>query len=172
MYRGRWVLILACLFFGACDRHPGNGDQSQLLTPARSAAVEESVRVFASSVARDVSRDGPAAWRVHFADSPSFFMAAEGRLVFPNSESATKAIHELASSIKHIELRWDDGLRVDPLTTELAVVATPYYEILVDTAGHRVESNGFFTGVAEFRNGRWQFRNAHWSETPKPAGKS
>jgi hypothetical protein len=29
--------------------------------------------------------------------------------------------------------------------------------------GKRAESGGYFTGIAERRNGRWQFRNAHWS---------
>ncbi len=29
--------------------------------------------------------------------------------------------------------------------------------------GQRVEESGFFTGLAELRNGRWQFRDAHWS---------
>lgn len=57
-------------------------------------------------MARDVTQEGPAAWRKHFADSPSFFMAAEGCLVFPNSQAATLAIQDLTRTIKYIELRW------------------------------------------------------------------
>ena len=29
--------------------------------------------------------------------------------------------------------------------------------------GKRAESAGYFTGIAERRNGRWQVRNVHWS---------
>jgi hypothetical protein len=53
-------------------------------------------------------------------------MASEGRLQFPDSAAASRAIQDLTRIIKHIE-------------------------------------NGFFTGLAELRNGRWQFRDAHWS---------
>jgi hypothetical protein len=90
-------------------------------------------------------------------------MASEGRLVFPNSASATAAIQELPRTIKQIDLRWGDDLRVDPLTPDLAVVAASYHEVQVSPEGRRVEEAGFFTGIAEHRDGRWQFRNAHWS---------
>jgi len=136
------------------------------------AAVEQSVRAYAQAVAHDITQEGPAAWRRHFADSPSFFMASEGRLVFPNSASATAAIQELARTMKSIELRWGDDLRVDPLTPDLAVVAASWHEVQVSTDGHRVEESGFFTGIAEHRDGRWQFRNVHWSVAgPAPTGR-
>jgi hypothetical protein len=65
--------------------------------------------------AHDVTQDGPTAWRRHFADSPSFFMAVNGRLVFPNSAAATAGIQNVARTIKQIELRWGDDLPIDPL---------------------------------------------------------
>ena len=34
------------------------------------------------------------AWRKHFADSPDFFMAVNGKLVFPNGQAAAQAIRE------------------------------------------------------------------------------
>ncbi len=119
------------------------------------------MRRFAQAVAEDVTREGPVAWRQHFADSPAFFMAAEGRLALPNSETATRVIQDLARVITHIELRWGNGLRVDPLAPGLAILAAPYHEVRVDTAGHRVEENGCFTGLAEQRTGRWRLPNAH-----------
>ena len=62
------------------------------------------------------------------------------------------------------------GFAVDPLTPELAVVASPWHEIRVDTAGKHVDETGFFTAITEYRNGHWQFRNAHWSVAgPAPA---
>jgi len=153
------VLLLATVACGG--RHVESGDP---------AAVEHAVRAYAQAVARDITQNGPAAWRRHFADSPSFFMASEGRLVFPNSASATAAIQELARTMKSIELRWGDDLRVDPLTPDLAVVAASWHEVQVSTDGRRVEENGFFTGIVEHRDGRWQFRNAHWSVAGPTAG--
>ncbi|MGB7622205.1 MAG: hypothetical protein WBN92_07620, partial [Terriglobia bacterium] len=139
------ALLLATLASAGCGTHPMVSGDPQSLTPARAAAVEDGVRVFMRAVAHDVTQVGPAAWRRHFADSPSFFMASEGRLVFPNSAAATAAIQDLTHTIKQIELNWGEDLRVDPLTPDLAVVAASYHEVLVNTAGRRVEETGFFT---------------------------
>jgi hypothetical protein len=163
------TLLLATLLFAVCATPQSASAQSHSLTPARAAAIEEGVRGFTSTVAHDVTQDGPSAWRKHFADTPSFFMAVNGNLVFANSAAVTAAIPGLARTIKHIELRWGDDLRVDPLTADLAVVATSWHEVIVDAAGNRVEETGYFTGTAEYRDGRWQFRNAHWSVAVPPA---
>jgi len=120
------------------------------------------------AVAHNISQEGPAAWRRHFAESPEFFMAANGHLEFPNSAAATSAIQNLARTITRIELQWGDDLRVDPLTSDLAVVASSYHEVMVSADGHQVDAKGFFTGIAEHRDGRWQFRNAHWSSAVSP----
>jgi hypothetical protein len=158
----QWAILLAIVTCVGCA-HNTMPAESRSLTPAGAAAVEDGARAFMRGVAHDLTQDGPAAWRRHFADSPSFFMVAEGHLVFPNSAAATAGIQNLAHTIKQIELRWGDDLRVDALAPDLAVVAAPYHEVRVDNAGQRVEENGFFTATAEYRDGRWQFRNAHWS---------
>src|ERR1700686_934528 len=162
----KWLLAvpLAALYWAGCR----TDHKAQSLTAERAAAVEESVRGFMREVARDVTHEGPAAWRRHFEENASFFMVAQGRLEFPNGAAASAGIEELTRSIKQIELRWGDDLRVDVLATDLAVVGTPFHEILVDAAGRRVEETGFFTGLAEYRDGRWQFRNAHWSVAAAP----
>jgi hypothetical protein len=168
-----WILLVAALLLASCtmrvdtDEHSGN--TAQPLTPERQAAVENAVRRFAASVAHDVTQEGPSAWRKEFSDSPSFFMASEGKLVFPNRQAAEQAIDELARTLKRIELSWGDDLRVDALTENLAQVACSWHEIRVDTEGHRVEESGFFTGLAEKQKGQWQFRNAHWSIVVPPA---
>ncbi|HKV80815.1 MAG TPA: hypothetical protein VJP02_21880 [Candidatus Sulfotelmatobacter sp.] len=54
-------------------------------------------------------------------------------------------------------------MRTAPLTNEFAMVAVSWREIQVDTAGHSVTETGYFTGLAEYREGRWQFGNAHLS---------
>jgi hypothetical protein len=166
-----WVLLLAAMTSAGYGRQNTISGESRPLTPERAAAVEDGVRAFTQTVAHDVTQNGPTAWRKHFSDSPAFFMASNGLLVFPNSAAATKGIQDFARTIKQIELRWGDDLRVDPLTPDLAVVAATYHEIQVNTAGQRVDEAGFFTGIAEYRDGRWQFRNAHWSvPVPPPPG--
>jgi hypothetical protein len=143
---------------------------SAQLTAARKAAVEQEVRQFAAAVSRDITQQGPAAWEKHFADDPAFFMADEGKLVFPNRQAATRAISELSRTIQHIELTWGDDFRVDPLTPEFAVVASSWREVTVDKEGHQVTDSGIFTGLAERHKGQWQFRNAHWSVAVPPPG--
>jgi hypothetical protein len=164
---GPLLFVVLCV---ACDSHQDLSSRSQSLTPARASAVERDVRAYASAVAHDVTQEGPTAWRRHFADSPSFFMASQGHLVFPNSASATTGIQDFARTIEHMELHWGEDLRVDPLTPELAVMAAPWHEVRVDTAGTRVDETGFFTAIAEYRNGHWQFRDAHWSVAGPPPG--
>jgi hypothetical protein len=168
MHLGRLIPLCMLLASAGCSRH---GADSQPLSPERSAAVENSVRNFVLGVAHDVSSEGPTAWQKEFADDPAFFMAVEGQLVFPNRQVATQAIQNLPRIIKHIELRWGDDLRIDPLTPDLAVVATSYTEVQTDPEGHQVTETGFFTGVAEYSGGRWQFCDAHWS-APVPRPKS
>jgi hypothetical protein len=164
---GPLLFVVLCV---ACGSHHDLSSMSQSLTPARASAVEDGVRAFMRGVAQDVTQEGPAAWRRHFVDSPSFFMVSEGHLAFPNSASATTGIQAFARTIDHMELHWGEDLRVDPLTPELAVIAAPWHEIRVDTAGNHVDETGFFTAIAEYRNGHWQFRNAHWSvAAPPPA---
>jgi hypothetical protein len=160
----QWAPLLLVVLCVACSSRHDLSSRSQSLTPARAAAVEKDVRAYASAVAHDVTEQGPSAWRRHFTDSPSFFMASGGQLVFPDSATATKGIQDFARTIQHMELQWGADLRIDPLTPELAVMAAPWHEIRVDTTGNRVDESGFFTAIAEYRDGRWQFRNAHWSE--------
>ncbi|HEX4600109.1 MAG TPA: hypothetical protein VH116_01850, partial [Gemmatimonadales bacterium] len=148
--------LAAAMALGGC--HAGaapNGNGVQVLDAGHATALQDSVRAFAASVAQGVTAHGPAAWRAYFADQPTFFMASEGRLVFPNSDTATRAIERLTHILKHVELRWGDSLRVDPLAPGLAILATSYHEVQVDAQGRRVEEDGFFTGIAEHQTGGW-----------------
>jgi hypothetical protein len=160
----RWALLLAAVFFAGCS-----SQRDGSLTAERAAELDREVKEFAAMVAHDVTQDGPAAWRKHFSDGPAFFMAVDGRLQFPDSASASTGIQELTRTIKHIELKWRD-VRVDPLTPGLAGIGAGWHEATDLADGKRLETDGYFTGLAEQRNARWQFRNAHWSTAgPLPA---
>jgi hypothetical protein len=138
------------------------------LTAAQQQAVTTEVRAFMNEVAQDVTQNGVTAWRKYFEDSPAFFMAVNGALVFPDSQSFTQAIPNLASTFKRIDLKWDGDARVDPLRIDLATVASSYHEKLTGADDQIMPSDGFFTALAEKRGGQWQFRNVHWS-VPVPA---
>jgi hypothetical protein len=147
-----------CSLAGGCaSRQPGT---------ARLAEGKTSVQSFARSVAEEVTRQGPAAWRDFFEDSPSFFMAVDGRLQFPDGAAAKAAIPELTRTIQKIELEWGKDLRVDPLTEDLAVMGAPWHEILTLADGNRPDVSG--TSFVENRDGHWRFRNVHWP-TIQPA---
>lgn len=162
----RWALVASgstWLTMAGCGLGLDIPTGSPSFTAARKAGVEQEVRQFAAGVSRDVTQQGPAAWQKHFQDSPAFFMASEGKLVFPNRQAARQAIGELTHTIQHIELNWGEDLRVDPLTPEFAVIASSWHEVQADKEGHQTTEDGFFTGLAERHQGQWQFRNAHWS---------
>ncbi len=159
------ILLPGCL--GCQALRPPVGEP-QSLTPERAVKINSGVRAFMRDVAYDISKNGPAAWQKHFVAGPEFFMAANGNWVFQSGATAATGVQDLAGSIKQITLEWGGDLRVDPLAHDLAMVASPYHEIRVDNAGVRVEENGFFTGVAQYGDGRWKFRDAHWSVPVPP----
>ena len=103
------------------------------------------------------------AWLKYFDASPAFFMAVNGQMAFPNAAAAEEGTRTFARTNRHLELKWGDDLRVDALTNEFAMVAVSWSEIQVDSAGHSVTETGYFTGLVEYREGRCQFRDAHWS---------
>jgi hypothetical protein len=131
------------------------------------ASVRSEVQAYAQLVANDVTRSGPTAWKRHLVGAPEFFMVVDGQMVFPSGAAATAAVDGLARVIAKVELRWGD-VRVDPLGADLAVIAAPYHELRVGADGKHVDEDGYFTAVAERRDGRWWLRDAHWS-VPMPA---
>jgi len=155
--------LLLAITLAACVPSGAGASHSNSVTPDGAASVDQAVRAFMQTVSHSVTQDGPTAWIKYFDASPAFFMAVNGQMAFPNPAAAQEGTRTFAQTIRHIELKWGDDLRVDPLTNEFAVVAVSWREIQVDTAGHSVTETGYFTGLAEYREGRWQFRDAHWS---------
>jgi len=152
--------LMLATTLAACVPSGAGASHSHSVTPD---GADQAVRAFMQTVAHSVTQDGPTAWIKYFDASPAFFMAVNGQMAFPNTAAAQDGTRKFAQTIRHIELKWGDDLRVDPLTNEFAVVAVSWREIQVDTAGHSVTETGYFTGLAEYREGRWQFRDAHWS---------
>ena len=110
----RWqVLLLVAVLASGCGQRQPSDDT---LTSARAARVQGEVGAFMHAVARDVTAQGPAAWRQHFSEEPSFFMVADGQLVFPSGAAVKTAMPELIRSLPHIELQWGDDIRIDALT--------------------------------------------------------
>jgi hypothetical protein len=167
--KGHFMLFRVCLLvivvssLGRADGQAASGNTAQPVTDAQAARVDQSVRSFMAGIARDVTREGPVAWRKHFADSPVFFMVNDGQMAFAHSTDATKGIHDFATKIRSIHLEWGSDLRVDPLTQGFAVVAASFSEEQNFLDGRSVQERGYFTGVAQMRDGRWQLRDAHWS---------
>jgi hypothetical protein len=162
--RGFWV-VLAVAVMGTAGCMHDAGEQTQGVTAENRAKLEAGVRQFMSTVEQDVTRDGPAAWAHEFSSEPTFFMASDGVLAFPSGAAAAQGIQSLRQAIKKIELHWGDDLRVDVLTPEFAVVGASWRETR-EMQGNEVKElkeQGYFSGVVEQRNGKWQFRDAHWS---------
>ncbi len=159
--RIRFLLLAVTLV--ACVPCAAGASHSYPVSSDRASSVDQAVRAFMQAVSHSVTQDGPMAWIKYFDASPAFFMAVNGQMAFPNAAAAQEGTRTFAQTMRHIELKWGDDLRVDALTNDFAVVAVSWREIQVDTAGHSVTETGYFTGLAEYREGRWQFRDAHWS---------
>jgi hypothetical protein len=155
--------VLAVLLLCQAGGQAAAGAPAEPITAAEAARVDGAVRNFMETIARDVTHDGPLAWHKHFADSPAFFMVNDGQMAFPDSAAETKGTEAFAATIRSIRLEWGKYLRVDPLTPRFAVVAVSFFEDQEQLTGKHVEERGYFTGVAELRDGRWRLRNAHWS---------
>jgi hypothetical protein len=159
--RTRSLLLAATL--AGCVLCAAGANPSHSVTPDGATSVDQAVRAFMQTVSHSVTQDGPMAWIKYFDASPAFFMAVNGQMAFPNPAAAQEGTRQFAQTIRHIELNWGDDLRIDALTNDLAVVAVSWREVQLDTAGHSTTETGYFTGLAEYREGRWQFRDAHWS---------
>jgi hypothetical protein len=143
------------------------GDQNARRSSISDAtSLSRAVQEFMAAVARDVTAQGPHAWRKYLSHEHAFFMASNGALVFESGEAAQQGIGALEQSIERISLQWGQNLHVDPLSDSLAQVGAPFHETLVEKTGKQVSVDGYFTGLAEHTDAGWQFRSAHWSVPP------
>jgi hypothetical protein len=159
------AFLAVALVSSACAGAPRTASPSA----GANAEVAGEVRAFLAVVAREVTANGPSAWHNLLLANPAFFMAVNGQLVFADDVAADRGIEAVTHTIKHIELRWGEPMRVDALSSTLAMVAMPYHEIQVSPDGRQVEDSGYFTALVERGPRGWRFRNAHWSSTAPSA---
>ena len=153
--------IILILFLQACNNRSDSPDAPQIST------VSDSVRVMMESIAASVSQQGPVAWLHYFEDTANFFMASEGRLVFPNNDSARNFINNtLVKTISKIELQWHDT-RIEPLTANFAQIAASFHEDITDATAKKMPADGYFTALAHQTSAGWKLMNAHWSVIAK-----
>jgi len=145
----------------------GSPASNQPLEGDPSTALRDSVEQFFESIPGALAEEGPIAWLGFFEEDPDFFMASDGDLVFPSSDSATAFVRGLSEKISTIQLTWKD-LRVTPVASGIAVVGAAYRETVTDTAGVEVGFGGYVTGVARHREEGWRIQNLHWS-SPVPS---
>ena len=151
------LLLLVFNLFVSC-RH-----DHKRLSKAENTFVKDSVSKMAANIARDVSNKGPAAWVNYFEDTPNFFMANEGLLVFHDYQSAkTFILNTVVKMIPHITLRWSN-LRIDPLNARLASIGADFHEDQVLSTGKNLSIDGYFTGIVHYDGHHWKLRNCHWS---------
>ncbi len=155
MRRGLAFLLLLPIL--ACERPS--------LDASHAAAIRDSVRIMAEAIAQDLRAGGPNAWLPYFDPDPAFSMASDGRLVFPDIDSARAFVGAFAPGIARMELAWTD-LRVNPVGPGLATMAAEYREVLEDTTGGERHLAGYFTALAVHTRAGWRLRHMHWSSPP------
>jgi hypothetical protein len=127
---------------------------------------EGGVRQMAASIARDISAEGPNAWLRYFTGDRDFFMANDGSMQFSTLEDAKTFLNKFSVGVAHLELTWGE-IRVDAIAPGVAVMASPYHEVITSASGSVSRFDGYFTGLAIETKTGWKLRDAHWSS---PAG--
>jgi len=151
-----WLPLVTLVF--SCNH------QQQQLTSEQISNVKTSVTNLTANIAADISTKGPVAWLNYFENSPDFFMASEGQIVFHNYASAQSFIKDtLVKSISKISLQWGK-MRINVLNTQLASIGSDFHEDITSlNANQTVPVDGYFTSTAVLTNAGWKLRNLHWS---------
>ena len=96
-------LTAVFLVSSVLDAGDYNGHRSSISEPA---SLTRAVQEFMAAVARDVTAQGPHAWRKYLSHEHAFLMASNGELVFESGEAAQQGIGLLEQSIERIYLQW------------------------------------------------------------------
>jgi len=151
------VISFIFCFISSCNNN------SKTLSPKDLSLVQDSVQLMTESIAKNISHEGPVGWLRYFENSPGFFMASDGQLVFPNIDTAKNFINNiLIKAMPEIQLRWSN-IRIDPLAINLASISAVYHEDISDSTGKMTPHDGYFTAIAHQTAQGWKLLNAHWS---------
>lgn len=154
------ILITVAFIAISCKNTTGS------LTAKQISDVQDSVHILGDSIEKFVSQQGPLAWLRYFENSPQFFMAADGQLVFPNIDSAKNFVTNiLTKTYRNIELHWSN-IRVVPVSLQFAILAANFHEDITYSDGKKLSTDGYFTGTAHETTKGWKLQNAHWSSIP------
>jgi hypothetical protein len=142
------------------------------LIGVESSAVKDSVTQMAARISIDISTHGPAAWLNYFENSPGFFMASDGMLVFKDYKTAkTYTLDTVVKNFKKIDLSWKN-LKIDPLTANYASLGADFHEDITLANGQSLSIGGYVTATAHFDGSKWRLRNMNWAikapEKPAP----
>ncbi len=148
------------LLLVACHQSP-----ARPLDGSGTVSLQQGVRALVDQIPEDLAHDGPRGWLRHFLRSPAFYMASNGRVVFPSNAVADSAIGAMALTTRSMELHWLDP-RIDSLAPDLAAVASAFTERITDSAGRVQAFEGFLTAIAVPVDSGWQLQSLHWSLTP------
>ena len=153
----RFLIPLFFVFIISCN------NATESVTSNERSLVRDSVQRMANSIAEDLSHNGPVAWLTYFENSPEFFMAANGQLVFPNIETAKSFINNtLVKIMPKIDLHWSN-IQIDPLSNQLAGISAAFHEDIMDSTGKLTPHDGYFTAIAHKTTQGWKLHNVHWS---------
>jgi len=151
------VFLFALIYICSCTK------SAEILTVKERSRVRESVQLMTTSIAKDLSVEGPVAWLKYFENGPDFFMVSDGQLVFPNIDKADKFIkNTLVKTMPKIELRWSN-IQIEAFTKNLASISAVFHEDITDSTGITTAHNGYFTAIAHQSIPGWKLHNLHWS---------
>ena len=127
------------------------------------AGFKDDVIQMMDSVSQNISSNGPKAWLNYFENTPSFFMASDGKLVFPDYNTATKFINDtLVNIISSINLKWSN-INIDILNDKAVAARAGFHEDIKFKQGNIAKIDGYFTAVIDNTSAGYKFRNLHWS---------
>src|SRR5436305_7451448 len=91
----------------------------------------------------------PGKWMHYFEDTSLFYMASEGKLVFPNYTAAQKFITDtLVHYLTKVNLIWKD-IHTDSIAENTVAINTSYHEDLTAASGNIMHEDGYCTAMAD-----------------------
>ena len=159
-----WILLALGLSLGACDPAPEGGPDSHAFRPPLVTA-----QAFFDSIPPALAAEGPSAWLDFFEDSPSFFMASDGAMAFPDRTSAQAFLDDFSHNVSAMSLEWIQP-RFETLSAGVVVVIASYQEILTMKDGAVSSFGGTVSGVIRTHAGAWRLQHLHWSSPISTGG--